>query len=82
MENQRVVLASRPRGAPTLDNFRIETVPVRPLGDGEVLVKTLYLSLDPYMRMRMNDADSYAQPVRIGEVMFGGTVGWVLASKR
>lgn len=82
MNNQRVVLASRPRGAPKLENFRVESVPVRELKDGEVLIKTLYLSLDPYMRMRMNDASSYADPVQIGEVMFGGTVGRVLASRR
>lgn len=82
MNNQRVVLASRPKGAPGLDNFRLESVPVRDLKDGEVLIKTLYLSLDPYMRMRMSDADSYADPVQIGGVMFGGAVGRVLASQR
>ena len=82
MKNQRVVLASRPSGAPTLENFRLENAPVRDLNDGEVLVKTLYLSLDPYMRMRMSDTDSYAEPVQIGEVMFGGTVGRILASRR
>jgi NADPH-dependent curcumin reductase CurA len=57
-------------------------VPVRELRDGEVLIKTLYLSLDPYMRMRMNDGSSYADPVQIGDTMFGGTVGRVLASRR
>lgn len=82
MSNQRVVLASRPKGRPSLENFRLESVPVRDLKDGEVLIKTLYLSLDPYMRMRMSDADSYAEPVQIGSVMFGGTVGRVLASRR
>ena len=82
MNNQRVVLASRPNGAPRLDNFRLESIPVSELKAGEVLVKTLFLSLDPYMRMRMSDADSYADPVRIGDVMFGGTVGRVLASRR
>ena len=82
MQNQRVVLASRPEGAPTVDNFRLETVLAAEPKDGEVLIKTLYLSLDPYMRMRMRDADSYADPVGIGEVMFGGIVGRVLASKR
>lgn len=82
MNNQRVVLASRPKAAPSLDNFRLESIPVRELRDGEVLIKTLYLSLDPYMRMRMNDGASYAEPVQIGEVMFGGAVGRVLASKR
>ena len=82
MINQRVVLASRPKGVPRLDNFRLEQVPLPALNDGEVLVKTLYLSLDPYMRMRMNDAASYAEPVQIGGVMYGGTVGRVLASQR
>ena len=82
MNNQRVVLASRPEGAPRPEHFRLENVAVADLKDGEVLVKTLYLSLDPYMRMRMSDADSYAEPVKIGEVMFGGTVGRILASRR
>ncbi len=82
MNNQRVVLASRPKGAPRLDDFRVEDVPLPNLKDGEVLIKTLYLSLDPYMRMRMNDAASYAEAVQIGGVMFGGTVGRVLASRR
>jgi len=82
MNNQRVVLASRPKGAPRLEDFRVETVPVPELQDGEVLIRTLYLSLDPYMRMRMSDASSYADPVRIGDVMHGGTVGRVLASRR
>ncbi len=82
MKNQRVVLASRPVDAPTPENFRLEEVPVRELEDGEVLIKTLYLSLDPYMRMRMNDGDSYADPVKIGEEMFGGMVGRILKSRR
>lgn len=82
MNNQRVVLASRPNGSPTLDNFRLENAPVREVKEGEVLVKTLYLSLDPYMRMRMSDSDSYADPVQIGEVMFGGTVGRIVESRR
>lgn len=82
MNNQRVVLASRPKGSPSLENFRLESVPLRDIKDGEVLIKTLYLSLDPYMRMRMNDAESYADPVQIGQEMFGGVVGRVLASKR
>lgn len=82
MKNQRVILASRPVGAPTLENFRLETVDAPEPKEGEVLIKTLYLSLDPYMRLRMNDAKSYAEPVAIGEVMFGGMVGRVLVSKR
>jgi NADPH-dependent curcumin reductase CurA len=78
---QRIVLASRPQGAVTTDNFRLETVPVPELKDGELLVRNHYLSLDPYMRMRMEDAKSYAAPQPIGETMIGGTVGEVVASK-
>lgn len=81
MENKRVVLASRPSGWVTENNFRIETAPVPKPKDGEVLVKNLWLSLDPYMRGRMNDAKSYAAKQEIGEVMIGGTVGEVIESK-
>ena len=81
MENKRVVLASRPKGWVTEDNFRIERAPVVPPGEGEVLVKNLWLSLDPYMRGRMSDAKSYVTGVDIGEVMVGQTVGEVLESK-
>lgn len=79
--NRRWVLASRPKGAPTRDNFKLEDVPIPEPGDGEVLCRTLYLSLDPYMRGRMDDAASYADPVQLGEVMTGGTVGEVIQSK-
>jgi hypothetical protein len=78
---QRIVLASRPAGEPTVDNFRLETVPVPELQDGQVLVRHHYLSLDPYMRGRMNDGKSYAQPQPLDEVMIGGTVGEVAASR-
>ena len=78
--NQRIVLASRPHGAATPDNFRLETVNVPALTDGQVLVRNHHLSLDPYMRMRMNDAKSYAAPQAIGEPMIGGTVGEVVES--
>jgi len=81
MENTRVVLASRPKGWVTEDNFRIERLPVAPPREGEVLVKNLWLSLDPYMRGRMSDAKSYVKGVDIGEVMVGQTVGEVLESK-
>ena len=76
LKNHKIVLASRPTGAPTPENFRLE----RPLGPGrgQVLLKTLYLSLDPYMRGRMSDAPSYAAPVEIGEVMTGGAVSQVV----
>jgi NADPH-dependent curcumin reductase len=79
--NKRVVLASRPQGWVSEANFRIEEAPVPKPADGEVLVKNLWLSLDPYMRGRMNDAKSYAAKQEVGEVMVGQTVGEVLESK-
>ena len=78
---QRIVLASRPQGAVTPDNFRLETADIPELQDGQVLVRNHFLSLDPYMRGRMNDSKSYAQPQPLDEVMIGGTVGVVEASK-
>ena len=72
--NRRIVLASRPVGAPTQDNFRLETTAIPSIEDGEILLRSIYLSLDPYMRGRMNDAKSYADPVAIDEVMVGATV--------
>ena len=79
--NQRFVLASRPVGAPTPENFRLEREALPDLEDGQVLLKTLYLSLDPYMRGRMSDAPSYAAPVQIGEVMTGGAVSRIENSR-
>ncbi|RQT52481.1 NADP-dependent oxidoreductase [Burkholderia cepacia] len=79
--NRRVVLASRPVGAPAAHDFRLETTAVPTPADGEVLLQTLYLSLDPYMRWRMSDAPSYAPPVALGDTMVGGTVSRVVASK-
>jgi NADPH-dependent curcumin reductase len=81
MENKRVLLASRPAGWVSEGNFKIEHAPVPQPADGEVLVKNLWLSLDPYMRGRMSDAKSYVKGVDIGEVMVGQTVGEVLESK-
>ena len=78
--NQRIVLASRPQGDISLANFRLETAPIPTPGDGEVLIRVKYLSLDPYMRMRMNDVKSYVAPQALDEVMVGGTVGEVIAS--
>ncbi len=80
-KNRRVVLASRPSGWVSEDNFRIEQASVPQPGEGEVLVKNLWLSLDPYMRGRMSDAKSYVKGVDIGEVMVGQTVGEVVESK-
>jgi NADPH-dependent curcumin reductase len=79
--NTRVLLARRPEGEPTLDDFRIVEEPVPVPGNGEVLLRTTYLSLDPYMRGRMSAARSYAKPVEIGQVMVGGTVSEVVESK-
>jgi NADPH-dependent curcumin reductase CurA len=79
--NRRIVLASRPVGAPTLDNFALESVPVPKPGDGELLLRTKYLSLDPYMRGRMNAGKSYADRVELGNVMVGGTVSEVVSSQ-
>ena len=78
---RRIVLASRPEGAVTPANFRLETQPIPRPGDGEVLVRNHYLSLDPYMRGRMNDTKSYATPQAIGETMIGATVGAVVESR-
>ena len=79
--HQRIVLASRPAAEASTDNFRLETVDVPALADGQVLVRNHYLSLDPYMRMRMNEAKNYAAPQPIGEPMIGGTVGEVAESR-
>lgn len=80
-ENRQLTLASRPEGAPGKDNFHAQTSPVPEIEDGQMLLRTVYLSLDPYMRGRMSDAESYAEPVAIGEVMVGGTVNRVMASR-
>ena len=69
--NRQVLLASRPSGAVTEANFRIVDAPLAALGDGEVLVRNHWLSLDPYMRGRMSDAKSYAPSVQLGEVIVG-----------
>jgi NADPH-dependent curcumin reductase CurA len=79
--NQRIVLASYPEGWVTEANFRLETAPVPKPAEGEVLVKNLWLSLDPYMRGRMSQQKSYVKGVEIGEVMSGETAGEVVDSK-
>jgi hypothetical protein len=81
MENKRVVLASRPTGWVTEANFRIESAPLPTPKDGEVVVKNLWLSLDPYMRGRMNDVKSYAAKQELDQVMVGQTVGQIVESK-
>ena len=77
---RRIVLASRPVGEPKASDFRLEEMPVPQAGPGEVLLRTRWLSLDPYMRGRMSDAPSYAKPVEIGGVMEGGAVSEVVDS--
>jgi NADPH-dependent curcumin reductase len=80
--NRRVVLAARPRGLPTPQDFRLEEAAVPTANEGQVLLRTLYLSLDPYMRGLMNEiGPTYAPSVRLGEPMAGGTVNRVVASK-
>src|SRR5579872_2700419 len=79
--NRQIRLKSRPSGAPTPDNFDLVDAPMPVAGDGEVLRRTLYLSIDPYMRGRMSDAPSYAPPVEIGAVMIGATVSRVESSR-
>ena len=78
--NRRIVLAARPKGRLGPESFRLEEGPVPEPGPGQMLVRTIYLSLDPYMRGRMNEARSYVRPVGLGEVMTGGTVGEVMRS--
>lgn len=79
--NRKITLARRPDGAPQQTDFRMETEALPGPADGQVLLRTIYLSLDPYMRGRMNDGKSYAEPLEIGETMCGGTVCEIMASK-
>jgi hypothetical protein len=81
VRSKQLVLASRPNGAPTKNNFDLKEVELDEIGEGEVLLRTIYLSLDPYMRGRMDDAESYADPVKIGDVMVGATICQVEKSK-
>lgn len=75
-----IVLAARPQGWPTPDDFRLETVDLPPLADDQVLVRNTVMSVDPYMRGRMNDVKSYIPPFQLGEPLDGGAVGEVIAS--
>ena len=79
--NRQILLASRPQGEPSAENFKLVETPVAPLADGQVLVRHHFLSLDPYMRGRMSDAKSYAAPQPLDAVMIGGTAGEVVESK-
>jgi len=78
--NRQVTLAARPTGFPKESDFKLVESPIPEPNDGELLVRTTFLSVDPYMRGRMNDRKSYAAPVQLGEVMTGGTTGRVIAS--
>src|SRR5258707_14037859 len=77
---RQIVLAARPSGKPRLTDFRLEEVKIPPLKSGQLLLGVQYLSLDPYMRGRMDDRESYAKPVQVGDVMVGEAVARVIAS--
>ncbi len=80
-QNKKFVLASRPSGTPTPENFELKTEELGTPQDGEIAVETLYLSVDPYMRGRMKDAKSYSKPFEVGGVITGGSVGRVIESR-
>jgi len=80
-ETREIQLASRPKGRPVADNFRLATAELPELGDGQILVKNQFMSVDPYMRGRMNDVKSYSAPFQIDAALDGGAVGEVIASR-
>jgi NADPH-dependent curcumin reductase len=80
-QNKQIILDNRPQGEATASNFKLVTTETPALQDGQVLVRQHFLSLDPYMRGRMNDAKSYAAPQPLGQVMQGGSVGEVVESR-
>src|SRR5262245_50328544 len=79
--NRSFILASRPQGEPTLENFQLMETDIPRPGPGQMVLRSIYLSLDPYMRGRMNAGKSYARPVEVGEVMEGRAVGEVVESQ-
>ncbi len=79
-KNRQIILVSRPHGEPTLENFKLAEAAIPAIHTGQILLKTKYLSLDPYMRGRMSEAKSYVPPFAIGEPLGGGTVSEVVAS--
>lgn len=79
--NQQILLASRPSGMPTKENFAFKEAPIPEIGVGEVLIRTLYLSVDPYMRGRMSDRKSYVPPFPLNEIIVGGIVGEIIESR-
>ena len=80
MQNKEILFASRPTGMPTLDTFKIVETEVPQPNEGEVLVRSLYLSVDPYLRGRMREAKSYVAPFKLGEVISSGAVGEIVES--
>src|SRR4029078_10083937 len=81
MRSRQIRLAARPRGTPAASDFELAEVEIADPGDGEILVRNAYVSVDPYMRGRMNDVKSYVPPFAVGEPMRGGAVGQVVASR-
>ena len=81
VETREIQLASRPKGRPVADNFRLTQAQLPELGDGQILVKNQFMSVDPYMRGRMNDVKSYSAPFQIDAALDGGAVGEVIASR-
>src|SRR5687767_3253950 len=81
MKSTEIRLASRPQGWPTLENFATVTVTLPPLNDGDVLVRNRFMSVDPYMRGRMNDVKSYVPPFQLDQPLQGGAIGEVVESR-
>ncbi|ACA87633.1 NADP-dependent oxidoreductase [Shewanella woodyi] len=81
MQAQQILLNSRPEGVPTPDNFKIASLSLPEVKEGEFLVKNLWMSVDPYMRGRMIDRESYIAPFNLGEVLDGGAIGEVIESR-
>jgi NADPH-dependent curcumin reductase CurA len=81
LQNREILLKSRPKGKPSAENFEMTTSEMSPLSDGEFLVRNEWMSVDPYMRGRMKEGDSYVEPFAIGEPMEGGCVGKVVESR-
>src|SRR5690554_1557114 len=81
MNTEQIILKSRPKGLPTLENFKMEEIEIPEIKNNEVLLEGMYYSVDPYMRGRMNDTKSYAPPFETGKPLSGGVVAKVIESK-
>lgn len=81
MKTKQIILVSRPKGLPTIENFKMEEVELPVIGEGKVLLEGMYYSVDPYMRGRMNDVKSYVPPFEIEQPLSGGVVAKVIESK-